>query len=170
MNRTTGLIMATSIAVPLLVAALFLMPEKSAEGQWVKMLPHVNAIINSLTALLLVAGLTVIRNGNKELHRAFMLAAFLLGAAFLVSYVVYHASAPSTPYGGTGVNRYVYYFILISHILLSIGVVPLVLLALYRALTGNFAAHKKIAQYAWPVWLYVSVTGVAVYLMIRPYY
>jgi putative membrane protein len=119
---------------------------------------------------LLVAGLTVIRNGNKELHRAFMLVAFLLGAAFLVSYVVYHASVPSTPYGGTGVNRYVYYFILISHILLSIGVVPLVLLALYRALTGNFAAHKKIAQYAWPVWLYVSVTGVAVYLMIRPYY
>lgn len=170
MKRTPVLIIAASVAVPLLVAALFLMPEKTGEGGWVKMLPHLNAIINSLTTLLLVAGYTVIKKGSKDLHKAFMLAAFLLGTVFLVSYVIYHASVPSTTYGGTGINRYVYFFTLISHILLSIGVVPLVLMALYRALRGHFDAHKRIARYAWPVWLYVSVTGVAVYLMIRPYY
>ena len=99
-----------------------------------------------------------------------MTSAFILGAVFLVTYILYHISNPSTPYGGEGIIRYIYYFFLITHIGLSIGVVRFVLLAMHHASNKEFNAHKKVVKIAFPVWLYVSITGVIVYLMISPYY
>ena len=111
-----------------------------------------------------------VKNGNIGLHRKAMGVAFLQGAVFLVLYILYHVSNPSTAFGGEGWIRPVYYFLLISHIVLSIGVVRLVLKAIYYALTNNIVAHKSIVKWAYPIWLYVSVTGVIVYLLISPYY
>ena len=99
-----------------------------------------------------------------------MVSAFVLGALFLVSYVLYHGSAPSTSFGGEGWIRSLYYFVLLTHIILAAVVVPLVLVALYFALSDRIVQHKKLVKYAYPIWLYVSITGVLVYLMIRPYY
>ena len=164
------LVNALSIAVPLAVAVLIGIRQKIDLGVWTKMLPHLIGIINSMTALFLLAGLVFIRQKNIRLHRASMLAAFTLGAIFLVSYVLYHISNPSTSYGGAGFLRYVYYFLLVSHIGLSVVVVRFVLLALYYALSNQIARHKKTVRWAYPIWLYVSVTGVIVYLMISPYY
>lgn len=159
-----------SIAIPVAVAVLLGLPTKLNLGDWVYVLPDVIGVINTLTALALIAAFVAVKRKNIDLHRKFNGLAFILGAVFLVCYVLYHASAESTPYGGEGAIRYVYYFLLISHILLSIGVVPLVLLAFYYALNGMIDRHKNIVKYTFPIWLYVSVTGVAVYLMISPYY
>jgi putative membrane protein len=159
-----------SIAIPLAVAVLLGLPTKLDLGEWVYVLPGVIGVINTLTALALIAAVVAVKRKNIDLHKKFNGLAFILGAVFLVCYVLYHASAESTPFGGEGPIRYVYYFLLISHILLSIGVVPLVLLAFYYALNGMIDRHKKIVKYTFPIWLYVSVTGVAVYLMISPYY
>jgi len=160
-----------SVAIPVAVAVL-LNPQipKVALGEWTTILPHFNGIINSLTSVLLVAGLVFIRQKNIRLHRTTMLLAFALGSVFLVSYVLYHLSNESTAFGGEGWIRPVYYFLLISHIVLSIVVVRFVLLALYFALSNQIERHKKIVRWAYPIWLYVSVTGVIVYLMISPYY
>lgn len=159
-----------SIAIPVAVAVLLGLPTKLELGDWVYVLPDVIGVLNTLTSVALIAALIAVKKKNIELHKKFNSLAFLLGAVFLVCYVLYHASAESTPFGGEGPIRYVYYFLLISHILLSIGVVPLVLLAFYYALNGMIPEHKKIVKYTFPIWLYVSVTGVAVYLMISPYY
>ncbi len=159
-----------SIAIPVAVAVLLGLPQKLDLGDWVYVLPDVIGVINSLTALFLILGIVAIKKKKVGLHQKFNSTAFILGALFLVCYVLYHASAESTPYGGEGTIRYVYYFLLISHIVLSIGVVPLVLMAFYYALNGMIDKHKKIVKYTFPIWLYVSVTGVAVYLMISPYY
>lgn len=137
---------------------------------WVEWLPHVNAVINALTSLFLVAGVIFVKNGNTSQHKQCMLVAFALGCLFLVSYIIYHSTVPSTSFGGEGAVRTVYYALLISHILLAIVVVPFVLLALYHAWRQDFTRHKKIVKIAFPVWLYVSVSGVLVYLMISPYY
>jgi putative membrane protein len=184
-NRYLTLIAVLSVVIPLAVAVLLFMPAKVDMGsEWVGFLPHLNGVINTATALALIAGLVFIKQKKIAYHRTAMLVAFVLGTLFLVSYVIYHASAPSTVFGDVngngvldpaeattlGVWRPVYLFILLSHILLAIVVVPLVLLALYFALTGKFDRHKKIVRYAYPTWLYVSVTGVIVYLMISPYY
>jgi putative membrane protein len=161
------------------------MPAKLNLGNaWVSFLPHLNGVINTATSIALVAGLVFIRQKKIALHRTAMLVAFVLGSIFLISYVIYHASAASTVFGDLngnkileteeaatiGIWRGIYLFILLSHILLSIGVVPLVLLALYYAFTARFDRHRKIVRFAYPIWLYVSVTGVVVYLMISPYY
>jgi putative membrane protein len=167
-NKTA--IAIISVAVPLVVAALLLMPVKLRAGQWVYYLPHVNAIINSITALVLVAGFIFIRQKNVQRHQLAMTSAFALGGLFLISYVIYHSTVPSTSYGHEGTIRYVYYFFLISHILLSIVVVPLVLMAIYYAFTQRFYQHRRIVRFTFPVWLYVSVSGVIVYLMISPFY
>lgn len=164
------LIVVISAIIPLVVALLLALPGKGDGLAWAKSLPHVNGVLNTITSLLLVVGYLGIKKGKQQVHKYAMLGSFLLGALFLISYVLYHASVPSTPYGGLGLYRYVYYATLISHVFLSIAVVPLVLMALYYALNGNFVRHRRIVRYAWPVWLYVSVTGVAVYLMISPYY
>ena len=159
-----------SIAIPVAVVVLLGLPTKLELGDWVYVLPDLIGVSNTLTSVALIVAIIAVQKKNTDLHKKFNSLAFLRGAVFLVCYVLYHASAESTPFGGEGPIRYVYYFLLISHILLSIGVVPLVLLAFYYALNGMIPEHKKIVKYTFPIWLYVSVTGVAVYLMISPYY
>jgi putative membrane protein len=157
--------------VPVLVGYLILKPVAGAiQGSWVLMLPHINAVINAATSMLLLAGFIFIRKKLISQHRFCMLTAFFMGCLFLVGYIIYHSSVPSTSFGGQGIIRILYYFLLISHILLAIAVVPFVLLALYHALRNNIERHKRIVKFAFPVWLYVSVTGVLVYLLISPYY
>ncbi|NMM50166.1 DUF420 domain-containing protein [Marinigracilibium pacificum] len=160
-----------SVVVPLLVAyLLFADLGLASEQGWVYSLPGLNAVINSATAILLLLGLYFIKKGDIVKHKTMMLAALALGVIFLVSYLIYHSSVTSTVFGGEGAIKYVYYFLLISHIVLSVVEVPLVLLALIFAFTKRYDKHKRIVRWAYPVWLYVSVTGVIVYLLISPYY
>ena len=166
-NRVINIV---AIAIPLVVAVLLGIRQKVDLGSWTKTLPHINAVINTLTALLLVIGLYFIQKKNIAAHRRIMTSAFVLGSVFLVSYVLYHLSNESTAFGGTGLIRPVYYFLLISHIVLSIVVVWFVLRAVYFAYSNQIAEHKKAVRWAFPIWLYVSITGVVVYLLISPYY
>lgn len=159
-----------SIAIPVAVAVLLSLPTKLNLGEWVYSLPHAIGLINTLTSICLIVAFVAIKRKNVGLHKQMNSAAFILGAIFLVLYVIYHASAESTSYGGDDTSKYIYYFFLLTHILLSIGVVPLVLLAFFYAFNGMIDKHKKIVKYTFPIWLYVSVTGVIVYLMISPYY
>jgi putative membrane protein len=129
-------------------------------------LPTLNATLNGIATVLLTGGWVAIRRGRIPVHRALMLAAFATSALFLASYLTYHFQVPVTPFQGQGLARGVYFAILIPHIILAAGVLPLILLALYRALRGDFARHRRIARWALPIWLYVSVTGVLVYLML----
>ncbi|MDO7876923.1 DUF420 domain-containing protein [Hymenobacter sp. ASUV-10] len=157
--------------VPLLVAVLYYFPETfRIPGAQVKFLPAVNAVLNSLTAVCLLTGFYFIRQKNVLAHRAMMGTAFAFGALFLLSYVAYHSQVPSTHFGGVGTIRLVYFFLLLTHISLAVVTVALVLFTLYFALTGQYTKHKRIARWTFPVWLYVSVTGVIVYFMISPYY
>ncbi|WP_345221536.1 DUF420 domain-containing protein [Hymenobacter koreensis] len=163
--------LALGLIIPVVVAILYYFPQVfRVAGLDVSYLPAVNAVLNSLTAVLLVLGYVFIRQKKVAQHRAMMGSAFLLGAVFLVSYVVYHSQAVTTRFGGEGLIRTVYYFILITHIVLAALTVGLVLFTLYFALTNQFAKHRRIARWTFPIWLYVSVTGVIVYLMISPYY
>jgi putative membrane protein len=166
----TTLINLLSIVVPIVVAVLLSMPNKVALGEWTKVLPHAIGAINSLTSLLLIAGIIAIKGKRIQLHRWSMLSAFSLGAMFLVCYVTYHLSNPSTKYGGTGWLRGMYLTLLLSHIVLSILVLPFVLRALYFGLTQRWEEHRRVAKTAFPVWLFVSISGVLVYWMISPYY
>jgi len=159
-----------SIAIPIAVAVLLGLPTKLDLGDWVYTLPHVIGVINTLTAICLVLAIVAIKRKKVDLHKKFNSAAFVLGAIFLLCYVTYHASAESTSFGGYDTTKYIYYFFLLTHIVLSIGVVPLVLLAFYYALNEMIDKHKKIVKFTFPIWLYVSVTGVIVYLMVSPYY
>jgi putative membrane protein len=164
-------IMVISVLIPVVVALLLFMPTRLNLGaDFVYFLPHLNGVINTATSIALLAGYFFIDRKKIALHRASMSTAFILGSIFLVSYVVYHASAESTTFGGEGIIRSVYYFLLITHIILAAVVVPFVLFAFYFALSGKIDKHKKIVKYTFPIWLYVSVTGVIVYLMISPYY
>ena len=139
-------------------------------GDWTHNLPKLNAIINSLTAILLIAGLVLIKQRKISLHKNMMTSAFSLGGLFLVFYVIYHISNPSTSFGGEGIIRYFYYFILITHISASLVVLPFVLRAFYFGWKRMDAEHMKVVKIAFPIWLYVSITGVIAYLMISPYY
>lgn len=129
-------------------------------------LPTLNAILNGLAAILLLMGFAHIKRGRIDAHRRFMIAAFATSALFLVSYVTYHVQVGSVPYQGTGVWRTVYFSILIPHIVLAAAVVPLALITLRRGLVRNDAAHRALAKITLPIWLFVSVTGVLVYLML----
>lgn len=162
------LIIALSILIPLAVALLFGMPK--IKGYDFSFLPPIYASINGLTAILLVVAFIAIKNGKRILHERLMKTCIFLSASFLVMYIVYHITSESTAFGGEGGIRYVYFFILITHILLSIGVIPVVLFTFVRALTGDFERHRALAKFTFPLWLYVAVTGVIVYLMISPYY
>lgn len=161
------LIVVLSIVIPLTVALLFRVKVK---GYDFSILPHIYATINGLTAVLLVVAYVAIRSGRRLLHERLMKTCIALSASFLVMYVLYHMTSESTPYGGTGLLRYFYYVILISHILLSVVITPLILFTFSRALAGNFERHRALAKFTFPVWLYVAVSGVLVYLMISPYY
>lgn len=184
-NRYLALIGILSIAIPVVVSILMFSPTKlGVESDWIDVLPHLNGLINTTTSVALVAGLIFIKQKKVKYHRTAMLIAFILGSIFLVSYVIYHSSAASTIYGDIngngileeseaeqlGIMRMVYLGILISHIILAAIVVPFVLFALYYALTDKISKHRKVVRFAYPIWLYVSVTGVIVYLMISPYY
>lgn len=159
-----------SILIPIAVALLIGIRQKLPLGDWTAQLPHVIGVVNATTALALTGALVAVKQKKFELHKNLMLTAFSLGALFLVLYILYHVSNENTPYGGEGVIRYVYFFFLISHIGLSIGVVYFVLMAMHYAITQQFKRHRKVVKIAFPVWLYVSVSGVIVYLMISPYY
>lgn len=159
-----------SIAIPVAVALLIGIRTKIDLGSWTKALPHVIGVVNTLTTVSLLMGLYFIKKRQIDAHKTAMLIAFALGSAFLILYILYHISNPSTSFGGTGVIKFIYLFLLISHIVLSIGVVRFVLLALHYAFANDYESHKKIVRLAYPVWLYVSTSGVVVYLMISPYY
>jgi putative membrane protein len=159
-----------AIVVPVAVAALIGIRQKIDLGEWTKVLPHVIGMLNTVTAILLLLGFYFIKVNNRSAHRLMMTAAFALGAVFLVCYILYHISNESTTFGGTGFIRPIYYFLLISHILLSIVVVWFVLRAVYFGYTNQLAEHRKSVKWAFPIWLYVSVSGVIVYLLISPYY
>ena len=161
-------ILILSILIPLVVAILF--GVKIPNVKPLSFLPPIYATINGLTAIVLVVAVIAIKNGNRNLHERLMKFCILLSAIFLIMYVAYHMTSTSTPFGGTGAIRSVYFFILISHIILSIAIIPLVLITYVRALSERFDKHKKIAKITFPLWLYVAVTGVIVYLMISPYY
>lgn len=169
-RKSLFLINALSIIIPLVVVGLLSFPNKLQIGEWTKSLSHLIGIINSLTAIALLAGLIFIKQKKINLHRIMMTFAFALGGLFLVCYVIYHLTNPANRFYGQGAIRYVYFFTLISHIALSLVVLPLVLRAMFYAVTKQFSQHKKIVKYAYPIWLYVSVTGVAVYLMLYHFY
>jgi putative membrane protein len=138
-----------SLLIPMIVALLLLMPkgDSSEVGKWIFSLPFYNAIINTLTALLLISGYYFVKKGKVNNHKRSMIGAFLLGTLFLIGYVIYHYNVPSTKYGGEGMIRYIYF-----------------------ALFGKIEKHKKMVKYTFPIWLYVSISGVLVYAMISPFY
>ena len=164
-KRYNKWIVILSIAVPLVVALLF---GVKIDVELPVFLPPIYATINAITAIVLIAAVIMIKNGNRRMHERLMKLAITLSVLFLVMYVLYHMTSDSTKYEGS--YRIVYFFILISHIALSIAVIPFVLITYVRAITNNIERHKKIAKITFPLWLYVAVTGVIVYVMISPYY
>jgi len=165
-------IIVLSVAIPLVVALLFGVNLRKWDPtiKPLSFLPPIYASINGLTAVVLVAAVWSIKNGNRKLHENLMKFAIFLSVLFLGMYVAYHMTSDSTKFGGEGVIRYVYYFILITHICLSVIIIPFVLVTYVRALAQRFDKHRKLAKITFPLWLYVAVTGVIVYLMISPYY
>ena len=161
-----------SIAIPLVVALLFKVKLKDFgfDVKPLSFLPPIYATINGITAIVLVWAVVAIKNGNRMLHETLMKTAIGLSVAFLGMYVAYHMTTEATKYGGEGVIKAIYFFILITHITLSIVIIPMVLVTYVRALSKRFDKHKKLAKITFPIWLYVAVTGVIVYLMISPYY
>ena len=159
-----------SIAVPVVVAILLALPNKLDLGAWTKSLSHVIGLVNILTTISLILGLVFIKLKKISLHQLMMTISFALGGVFLVCYVLYHLTNPANKFSGEGTVRFVYLFILITHIGLSLVVLPLVLRAMYYAVTKQFSRHRKIVKYAYPIWLYVSLTGVTVYLMLYHFY
>ncbi len=157
-----------SVTIPIAIAVLFSVkiPGVARLG----FLPPIYATINGITAILLAVSVYQIRKGNRKLHELLMKTAIGCSVVFLLLYMAYHMTSESTVYGGEGILKYIYYFILLTHILLSIIVIPFVLLTYVRAISGQFYAHRKIARITYPLWLYVAVSGVIVYLMISPYY
>lgn len=165
-------IVALSIIIPVAVAALFgvNLRKLGFDVKPLTFLPPIYASINGLTALVLVFGVIAIKNKNRKLHERLMKFAITLSVVFLVMYVTYHMTSDSTKFEGDGFVKYIYYFILFTHIVLSIIIIPFVLITYVRAITNNIERHRKIAKITFPLWLYVAVTGVLVYLMISPYY
>ena len=166
-------IVVVSVLIPLAVAVLFSvrLRDFGFNVEPLTFLPPIYATINGITAVVLVVAVRAIKDGNRRLHERLMTAAIILSALFLVMYVAYHMTADSTKFGNpTPWIRYVYFFLLITHIMLSVAIIPLVLVSYVRALAQRFDRHRKIARIAYPLWLYVAVTGVIVYLMISPYY
>lgn len=164
--------MTISIVVFLLVVLLnkrVLSPPDTFPA-FIYKLPLLHAIINGTCAVLLIFSLRAIKAGKVGLHKKINLSTFGLSAVFLISYVTYHFFVPETSYGGDGILKTFYYFILLTHIPLAAAVLPLILLSFWYALTGKIDKHKKIVRFTYPIWLYVAVTGVIVYLMISPFY
>ena len=164
-RKYNRIIIILSIVLPLAIAALF---GVKVDVEIPVFLPPIYASTNALTAVFLIAAVIAIKKGNRKLHERLIKTAMLLSILFLILYVLYHMTSDSTAYEGS--QKGLYFFILISHIILSIAVIPFVLITYVRAKLGKFVAHKKIAKYTFPLWLYVAITGVIVYVMIAPYY
>jgi putative membrane protein len=171
-RKYNWLIIVLSILIPVVVAVLFKIKLKDFgyDVEPLTFLPPIYATINGITAILLIAAVSAVKKGNKLLHERLMKSAIGCSIAFLVMYVAYHMTSDSTPFGGEGFIRYVYFFILITHIVMSIVIIPLVLFTYVKALAQRFDKHKKLGKITFPIWLYVAVTGVVVYVMISPYY
>ena len=165
-------IVVLSIVIPLVVALLFgvNLRDFGFDVKPLTFLPPIYATINGFTAVILMIAFWAIKNKRIVLHENLMTTAIGCSAAFLVMYVAYHMTSDSTKFGGEGFIRYIYYFVLITHILLSVFIIPFVLITYVRAISNNFERHKKIAKITFPIWLYVAITGVIVYIMISPYY
>jgi len=161
-------IVILSIVIPVIVAVLFGVKIPNVEP--LRFLPPIYASINAITALVLVVAFWAIKNKKIKLHEGLMKFAIVLSVTFLLMYIAYHMTSDSTKFGGEGNIKYAYYFILLTHIILSIIIIPFVLITYVRAITKSFERHKKIARVTFPLWLYVAVSGVIVYLMISPYY
>lgn len=161
------LVVILSIVIPLVVALLF---RVHIEGIDTSFLPPIYASINALTAILLVFAVISIKNGNKKRHENLMKLAILCSLLFLVGYVIYHMTSSHTSYGNDGFVKYIYLFLLVTHIILSIAIIPLVMITYLKAISNNFKAHRRLAKITFPIWLYVAVSGVVVYLMISPFY
>lgn len=169
-SNYTPLIILLSILIPVFIGFLYLLPKETGAADQYLFLPKSIAVINSITAVVLIAAFVAVKKRKFILHRNLMFTALGLSVAFLVCYVTYHSLAESTKFGGEGSIRYIYYFLLITHIFLAAGIVPLILISLSRALTEKFDKHRRIARITFPIWLYVTISGVVIYLMISPYY
>jgi len=181
----TILIVIVSLAIPAIVALFFFKPAANPEeSNWYFILPHLNAVINGLTIILLLAGYVFIKTGNIRMHRNCMTAAFVMGIMFLVSYLVFHFNTPSTIFGDSnrdgllavdeaqrlGPMRVIYLAILLSHIILATIVVPFILFSIYFALSEKLVKHKQTVKLTMPVWLYVSISGLVIFYLVSPYY
>lgn len=167
----TAVSIVVFIVVCILQAKIFtLFPDVTSIPSWVFSLPKLNAIINGTCTILLIFSFYQIKKRNINAHKTLNITAFVLSSLFLVSYIIFHATGIQTTYGGEGLIRYIYYFILITHIILAAIVLPLVLLSFYSGLSMNVSKHKKLVRWSFPIWLYVTITGVVVYIMISPYY
>ena len=167
------IIISLSVIIPIAVAFLMLFPNVfhiASENYDFSSLPFFHAVLNGSTAILIFTGFVLIKNKKTQLHKTAMLSAFVLSSIFLVSYVISKITNEPVPFGGEGMIRDIYFFILISHILLSIPVLPLALFSIYRAMTGEIEKHKSIVKWTFPIWMYVAITGVLVYLLMSPYY
>lgn len=167
-KKYNRLIWIMSIVIPIAVASLFGIRIPGVER--LGFLPPIYATINGLTAVILIVAVIQVKKGNRKTHERLMKTAVIFSVIFLLLYITYHMTSDSTKFGGEGVLKYLYYFILITHIIMSIVVIPFVLITFVRGLTGQFEKHKKIAKITFPLWLYVAISGVVVYLMISPYY
>jgi len=166
-------IISLSIIIPIVVVFLMLFPEAihiESETYDFSSLPFFHAVLNGSTAVLLFTGYVLIKNKHTKMHKIAMITAFVLSAIFLVSYVVSKLTNAPTPFLGEGIVRVIYFFILISHITLSISVLPLAMFSIYRGITGEFEKHKSIVKWTFPIWIYVAITGVVVYVFMAPYY
>ena len=167
-KRFNTIITIVSIIVPVVVALLFRVKIPNVEP--LSFLPPIYATINGITAVFLIAAVVAIKNGKQKLHQNLMTTCIVFSLAFLVMYIAYHMTSESTSFGGDGIVKYVYLFILITHIILSIIIIPLVMKTYAKAYLKQYDAHRKLAKITFPIWLYVAVTGVVVYVMISPYY
>ena len=163
-------IVAVSIIVFIAISVLSRVMVEVELGFDEHLFAKINAAINSSVSVLLLWGLITVRRARYLLHKKIMIAAIILSCLFLVSYICHHLFTGETKFGGTGTIRYVYYFILGTHIVLAGIILPFILFTAYRSMTGEYAKHKRLARITWPIWFYVAVTGVIVYFMISPYY
>jgi len=167
----TGISIFVFLVVLILQSKLItLFPADAVIPSWVFFLPKLNAILNGTCSVLLLISLFQIKSGNINTHKILNITTFILSSLFLVSYIIFHATGIKTSYGGEGAIKYVYYIILITHIILAAVVLPLVLLSFYSGILMKVERHRKLVRWSFPVWLYVTVTGVIVYIMISPYY
>lgn len=169
-GKARGFIILVSIIVFAAISVLSRVKLDVQLGFDEHLFAKINATINSAVAILLIAGLVAVKSKQYLFHKRIMITAIILSCLFLISYICHHLFTGETKFGGTGTIRYIYYFILGTHIVLAGIILPFILFTAYRAMTGEWTKHRKLSKITWPIWLYVAVTGVIVYLMINPYY